>query len=349
VRVPTLNDLFSPASVNFGFVTDPCDAGAINTNPNFAKNCAALGVPTTIAAGSPCADAAHPVGSPFINCAARNATIQFLSAGNPNLTAETGKSLTLGGVLTPRFVPGFSLSVDYFRINVTNLISVLGAQTILNSCFGSPSVPNNFCTLINPRTPFGLFGTPALLSAGVNFAKQTSKGIDFDLSYRHRVGPGRFDLRGFATYTLNRTNFTDPQNPNLGTRQLSTLGDPVFAGTAIAGYTLGHFDLRYTLRYIGSTLAGFTYEDTHSFPPACNPDGTCPPFNSDIADRINTGAVWYHDVRFGYTVNKFNFYVGVDNIFDKLPPVGLTGVGAGSGIYSDLGRFIYAGAVVDIK
>jgi outer membrane receptor protein involved in Fe transport len=59
--------------------------------------------------------------------------------------------------------------------------------------------------------------------------------------------------------------------------------------------------------------------------------------------------VWYHDVRLGYTVNKFNFYVGVDNIFDKLPPVGLTGVGAGSGIYSDLGRFIYAGAVVDIK
>ena len=60
-------------------------------------------------------------------------TIQFLSAGNPNLKAETGKSLTLGGVLTPRFIPGFSFSVDYFKIKVTNLISVLGAQTILNS------------------------------------------------------------------------------------------------------------------------------------------------------------------------------------------------------------------------
>lgn len=198
VRVPTLNDLYSPASVNFGFVTDPCDVTAINTNPNFAANCAALGVPTTIQAGSPCADAAHPVGSPFINCVARKQTIQYLSAGNPNLTPETGKSLTLGGVFTPHFLPGFSFSADYFRINVTNLISVLGAQTILNSCFGSP-LPNNFCALINPRNQFGLFASPALLSAGVNFAKEISRGIDFDLSYRKRFANGNLlncvDLR----------------------------------------------------------------------------------------------------------------------------------------------------------
>jgi hypothetical protein len=315
-----------------------------------------LGVPATITDDSPCKDAAHPTNSPFVNCVANKQTIQFLSAGNPKLTAETGKSLTLGGVFTPRFLPGFSFSSDYFRINVTNLISVLGAQTILNSCFGTP-LPNNFCGLINPRNQFGLFASPALLSAGVNFAKEISRGIDFDLGYRKRFANGNLlTLRGIATYTLERTDYTDPQNPNLGNRILSELGDPVFSGTGIIGYTFGKFDVRYTARFIGSQTI-FAYEDTHSFAPACFPqtqtDGSvlqiCPPFNSDVADRINTGSFWYHDIRVGYTINKFNFYVGVDNIFNKLPPLGLTGAGAGSGIYDNTGRFMYAGAVIDFK
>ena len=349
VRVPTLSDLFTPPTVNFNFVTDPCDqlaAGGINAGSNRTGNCAALGVPTTILAGSPCADATHPVGSPFTNCIANSQTIEITSAGNPNLTAETGKSLTLGAVITPRFLPNFNLSVDYFRINVTNLISVLGAQQILNLCVDQPSVNNQFCPLINPRDQFGLFAQPsALLSAGVNFARQISRGIDFDLSYTHRFANGhRLNLRGFATYTLERTNFTDPTNPNFGNRILSELGDPVFSGTAIAGYTIGGLDLRYTLRYIGS-MTDFNFEDTHSF------EGR-PPQNADVADQghINTGAVWYHDIRVGYTLKKkYEFYAGVDNIFNRLPPLGLTGSGAGSAIYTNYGRFMYAGVVLDLK
>jgi outer membrane receptor protein involved in Fe transport len=347
VRAPSLSDLFSPPSQNFNFLKDPCDALNIGTNPQFATNCAALGVPTTVTADSPCASAAHPVGSPFVNCVARNQTIQFLSSGNNQLTPEVGKSLTVGGVLTPRWVPGFSFSVDYYRINITNVISSLSAQTILNSCFGTP-LPNNFCGLIFPRDANGLFAVPALISAGVNFAKVRARGIDFDLSYRHRVGPGRLDLRGIATYVLERTNFIDPQNPNLANRVLSELGEPKFSGTLITGYTLGHFDLRYTLRYIGS-MTVFAFEDTHSFPGACLPSGACPPFNSDIADRTDTGATWYHDVRLGYTINKYNFYVGVDNVFNRLPPLGLTGSGQGSGIFTNTGRFVYAGATLDLQ
>src|SRR6185437_3322794 len=323
---------------------DPCDQQFINQNPNRAANCAALGVPTTVLPGSPClqTEPTNPVGGPFHNCIARAQTIEFLSAGNPNLTAETGKSLTVGGVFTPRFIPGFSLSVDYFRINVTNLISVLGAQQILNLCVDQPSINNNFCPLIFPRDQFGLLQSPGLLSAGVNFAKEISRGIDFDLSYRHRFANGlRVSLRGIATRTLERTDFTDPTNPNLGNRILSELGDPAFSGTMIAGVGMGKFDLKYTLRFIGS-MSDFPYEDTHPFAPACVGAGECPPFNSDVASNVNTGAVWYHDVRLDYTINKYNFYVGVDNVFNKMPPLGLTGAGAGSGIYDNFGRFVYA-------
>jgi hypothetical protein len=41
--------------------------------------------------------------------------------------------------------------------------------------------------------------------------------------------------------------------------------------------------------------------------------------------------------------------VGVDNVFNRLPPGGLTGAGAGSGIFSNTGRFFYAGAIIDLK
>ncbi|HEX5258875.1 MAG TPA: TonB-dependent receptor [Sphingomicrobium sp.] len=357
VRVPTLNDLFSPPSVNFGFVRDPCDQQFIGQNPNRAANCAAAGVPTTVLPGSPCEGPNSPVGSPFHNCVAATQTIQFTSAGNPNLTPETAHSLTAGGVFTPRFLPGFSFSADYFRINVTNLIAVLGAQTILNSCFDAPSLNNNFCPLIHPRSPFGLFATPALLSAGVNFARVITRGIDFDLSYRHTFANGnRIDIRGIATDTLTRTNFIDPTDPNLGIRQLSTLGTPHFSGTLITNYGIGKFNLRWTTRYIGSTIdtvPGFAFEDTHQQPDACTTTGgvkSCPPFNSDIADHPNTGAVWYHDVRVDYTIHKYNFYVGIDNLFNRLPPLGIEGVETGgAGAFSNFGRYFYAGAVIDLK
>jgi outer membrane receptor protein involved in Fe transport len=355
VRVPTLSDLFTPPTVNFAFLSDPCDQFNINDNPNFAANCAAAGVPTTVTStSSPCfnstvAGSTGPVGSPFHNCIANTQTTLITSAGNPDLKEEVGNSFTLGTVITPRFIPGFSFSADYFNIRVTNLIAVLGGNTILNQCFGASSLNNQFCSLLSPRDSFGLFQSPALISAGVNFAKQTSRGIDFDLSYRKRFANGhRLDLRGIATYTLTRTNFTDPVDPNHGDRILGELGDPVFSGTMIAGYGIGPFDLRYTLRYIGS-MTDWAYEDTHAFGPGCT-DGGCPPFNSDVADHINTGSVWYHDVRLNFTVkDRYQMYLGVDNIFDRLPPLGLTGAGAGSGIYSNVGRFFYAGFIVDLK
>ncbi len=346
VRVPTLLDLYAPGSQSFAFLTDPCSQRNINTGgTNRAANCAALGVPTTIQAGSPCIGInGLKIGDPFINCVAEGSprsSIGFIQAGNPNLKAEVGKSLTVGGVLTPRFLPGFSLSVDYFNIKVTSLIAVLTAQTILNQCVDQPTINNQFCQLLTPRTPFGLFQSPALVAAGVNFAKQTSRGIDFDLTYRHDLGnSNRLSLRGIATYTLERNNYLDPVNPTLFTRQLSTLGDPVFSGALITALTHGPFTLQYTLRYIG-TMTIATYETTHAS------QGN-PPQNPDLTSPARYPQVFYHDFRFETKVNnRFRWYFGVDNAFDKQPPFGLTGTGAGGAIYTNIGRYFYSGVTVD--
>ena len=71
-----------------------------------------------------------------------------------------------------------------------------------------------------------------------------------------------------------------------------------------------------------------------------------PPQNADYASLKKYPDVFYHDARMGYDVTeKFNIYVGVDNIGNRAPPFGLTGVGAGSGIYDVRGRYGYIGAV----
>ena len=69
-----------------------------------------------------------------------------------------------------------------------------------------------------------------------------------------------------------------------------------------------------------------------------------PPQDLDYAYRRNYPAVMYHDVRASYDItDDFNAYLGVDNVKNKMPPLGLSGTGGGSGMYDTRGRFFYAG------
>ena len=333
VRVPTLSDLFSSPSVNFGFVGDPCDVLNINNGTaNRQTNCLAVLGPALIN---------QPGG--FVNQPARSQTTEFLSAGNPNLTAETGRSLTIGTVITPRFLPGFSASIDYYRIRVMNLISVLGAQTILNECFDLPQ-PNQFCSLINPRNPDGTFASPALTSAGVNFAKQQADGIDFEVAYRRTfANRHRLNIHFLATDVLKRNNFTDPTNPNFMFRQLSNLGDAKWNANLNVGYGFGPVDFTYTMNYIGKqTVTDFA--NTHSV------QGR-PPQNPDATSIRWYPEVMYHNARVDFHVpqagRKLDFYVGVDNMFDTRPPLGLLGTGGGEP-YDPVGRFVFGGVSIDL-
>jgi outer membrane receptor protein involved in Fe transport len=282
-------------------------------------------------------DATHAVGDPWYNCAAEDRNVSITSAGNPDLEEETGKSLTIGVVLQPSFLPGFSLTADYYDIEVTNLIAVLGGQTILNQCVDLPDINNQYCGLIAPRDQYGLFADPALTSAGVNFAKYTARGIDFDMAYVHTFDNG-FEgrLRGLATYTLERRNYTSPVNPDRYDRVLSNLGDPVFSGSITAGLDTGPIDLQYSLRYIGQQTI-FAYSATHQVQDR-------PPENPDVAAEVWYPETFYHAARVGFEVDEdYEFYLGVDNIFDTKPPFGATGTGAGSAIFDNIGRYFYAG------
>lgn len=335
VRAPNLIDLYTPLGQNFapGF-TDPCSADNIGAGTQSrAQNCAAAG---------------RPANYNF----AYSQALQLQTGGNPNLKAETSDSWTYGVVLEPRFARGLALSVDYYKVRVNKVITAPTPQQIVNSCYDSPTTDNQFCGLFqragagggpNGEEPFQII-EGSLKQISVNYAKFQVRGLDVDLSYNRRFGDVDFTSHFIWTHSLQQDQFIDPTQPGFADRQLSELGQPKDAFNVNLGLGVGRFQFSTQLRYLSPMTVSGNFEDAHSV------QGR-PPQNADFSDTVWFPSVFYIDTRFGVDVTKrINFYFGIDNLTDRKPPLGLTGIGvaannigAGSAIYEPIGRRFFAG------
>lgn len=334
VRAPNLSELYSPQSQNFapGF-NDPCAARQIGQGSQFrAGNCAAAGIPTSY---------------DYIY----QQSLQIVSGGNPDLFAEKSDSYTYGVVIQPRMVPGLSLSVDYYNIKVNNVITSVDAQTIVNQCYDSPSLSNPFCGSFT-RVGGGATGPGgeeafrivegSLLASPLNYASLKTRGLNTELAYSQRVGAD-VSLSGKVNWNhqFENTSFTDPTDPTFGDTIIDEVGSPRDQFNINLDGKFGAFFLNYQIRYLSkqlvtTTAVGF-YEDVNSF------QGR-PPQNADFQDIPYYPDVMYNDIRFGVEFGPAStFYLGVDNLTDRLPPLGSTGIGGGSGIFENVGRRFYAG------
>jgi outer membrane receptor protein involved in Fe transport len=327
VRAPNQVELFTPFGQNFALVNDPCDAAFVGAGSATRQaNCIAAGVPagTRIQYQS---------------------SLPFKNGGFTGLEAETSRSLTLGGVLTPRIIPGFSFSADYYKIKVKKAIQQLSAQFVLDQCYDSPTLNNVYCSFFQRAAPgdVGHDGLPngiidnSLRVSPFNFAALRARGFDIEAAYRRSLGSfGRVETRLTYTHVLELTQFTDPVDPTFGDRLLSELGNPKDAFNWNTSLQHGRFTFGYQMRYL-SRMVTNRYEDFFEF------QGR-PPQDADYAERAFYPSRFYHDLRFNADVGKkYNFYMGVDNLTNEQPPFGTTGLTAGSGIYDPIGRFMYAG------
>lgn len=341
VRAPNVSETGFPLVPNFANnFQDPCRPNRIAANSARTANCQA------------------DLGNLLSNLTDTNYSLGVVSGSNPNLQAEKSDSFTLGFVAQPAFIPGLSISTDYYHITVNGIIASVSAQQIVDNCYDQANLNNIFCSSFSRwRGPgSGTFGEVpgaiqfnTLIQAPLNYAKRIREGIDTQITYRTNLSPD-WKLYTNVIYTHNFTvsNFQDPTNPKLENRLLEEVGDPKDEFRWDVDLTYKQFTLGYRMRFIGSMFNG-AYEDYNVLPSACTSSTNCPPFNADAVDIVKFPSVFYHDVRFEWNLGDagpardFQLYAGVNNLMNKLPPLGSTATGTGSAIYDYRGRAYYAG------
>lgn len=302
VRAPNISELFRPATINFPSVGlgDPCsnnfndpdgNVQGAQDNASARALCVAQGIP----------DAA--IDSYLFT----NTQFQGLSGGNPTLQEETADTVTVGVVWRgdgDGFFGNFSGSIDYYEIEIEDVIAAISAQTFVERCFDPQFNPNfensnQFCQLFGRDAGTGTIVDA--LEVDNNLALRRVRGVDFQLDYASDLGPGEFRGRLVASNLLNweeAITSADPFEEFAGTAADDFDVLPEWKSTLSLGYGIGGFDGDIRWRYIGETN-----------------DKSFPDFKLD--------AVNYLDLTVGYSfegmADGLRFRAGVTNLTDESP------------------------------
>lgn len=298
-RAPAITELFLPQSNFFAFVPDLCFGTAPTQGPNpeaRQRNCQAF-------------LAAFP-NIPRPQTAAQ-ASVPAITGGNPNLENEKADSWTVGGIIRPRFIPNFSLTVDYINISISDPIASLSAAQINSACFDNdifdaadPANGNAFCSLIRRDATGEVISdaaNPGVVTTFTNGNAIDFEGIQGEMLYQtglSRFGlGGRLQMRGNLLVTLYRQIDITGVAP---ARSDGELGDPQFSGQFTLRYTEDNWNVGSTINYTGEQLfSRFSRDpDTRQF--------------DQLEDFVTV------DFNLGFrTDDEFRFNFVVRNLFDR--------------------------------
>ena len=311
LRAPNISELYGEASQTFFSVSDPCRTDELEDLANADQriaNCAALGVPADF------------------NSDYDSATLEGVNGGNIDLQAEQSISKTLGLVYTPAWFEGFTATVDYWEIELTDAITNIDGQTILDRCVDSETGINNpYCGLIDRDSETGEI--TQIRSYALNIAGQEAKGVDFELGYDFDALEGAFRTSLIATYLKDRKEFPFQDNPELFYQNAGTAGESDWQGVFTVNYSRGDWEASWKTRYIERASLYDNQELAR---------------NPNPSNRMELASYAVTDVTAGYNFkNGVSLTVGIDNLFNRALPTGTTGTGEIDGAYDNIGRFGY--------
>lgn len=282
-RIPSVPELFGGVAEGNLTTTDPCSRYSTSGDATLIANCQASGVPAGYV----------QLGN----------TVLTTVGGNQNLQPEESENLTLGAVFQPEFVPGLSVTVDYFDIQIKDAIRNIPGSTKLAVCYASPNLSHPFCGPEHFTRSTRTGEVNFLSSQPTNAGKETMKGVDFGVRYAFDVAHLRADLDWNTTYLAKYEVI-----PFVG-------ADPIIFDGYIGGGNGGYPHWRSNASL---TVSDVNWNATWSVQWI----GKAKDFNAspgDIGDE--TPNVFYHNVQFAYRVSeKANIAVGVDNLFDRDAP-----------------------------
>jgi iron complex outermembrane recepter protein len=340
IRAPSIGELFAPAALGVStlgnnFATgggDPCDVrGVYRRGPNGAQVAALC-----VAQGIPAAD----VGTWQVD----GTGVPTLVSGNLDLKEETGDSITVGAVFTPRFssplASGLSASVDYYKIEIEDAMGIIPGNVVVRACFNTGgenptySADNFYCDLIER----GFISLQQVRTPTVNLARIRVSGIDTQLDWPVELAAlGASGVPGSLIFNLN-VSYLDkyeisslPGTPlldfsdTIGNDALGGLSHPTWKGTGTLTYANNAFQVGVRARYIGGM------DNSQNVNTALTLEGVSSITYYDLFARADIGERW--SVR-----------AGVTNVADEEPPEWI-GLGqTDRATYDVVGRSFYLGA-----
>ena len=302
VRAPNITELGEPRTFGTGDLEDdPCAGANPVGNAALTALCIATGVP---------ANRIGTVNGPIAG------QINNYVGGNINLQPEKSDTWSVGAVFQPSALPNFTASIDYYNIKVKNAITQFSEQVIVDACYEGDQDPAGFfCQLVNRNPINGSLngGTETGVDASViNAASLKRTGIDFTAAYRFDIGT---DWKLQLGVNVNRALKSVDQPADIfpaydcvglvGKTCLRPLPKWTFNQSTMI--SKGPVSLLLRWRYIGKLT-----KDSIVLDGADPADFVVPVIKARSYFDL-TGTV---DVAEG-----FSFRAGINNLFDKKPPI----------------------------
>lgn len=343
VRAPNVIELFTAQGFNlFDLDADPCDR---KVAASYAGDAACIGTNPWQVTGTQ-ADSlgiSSPAGQ-----------YNFTQGGNTALTPESSDTLTFGVVFTPEFLPGFNLTLDYFDIQIDNLISSIGAQNSLDACYSSGVAAA--CANIQRNSNGQLWiGTGNVVDLNTNIGGLSTAGLDVAANYKMDLADFGWDKAGTLGFTMVGTwlssletdtglgfgnskydcagfyaNQCGVPNPEWRHRMRVDWGTPI-EGLNLAG----------TWRYYGSAEVAVLGDDgSLGNAPAARIDREL-----DAMNYFDLAATWQ-------ARDNVNVRMGVNNVFDVDPPLSYSVGTTGNNntypqLYNAMGRYVFFGVTAN--
>ncbi len=287
--------------------------------------------------------------------------ISFRS-GTDLLGPEDSESINLGAVFEPRFIPGLTLTADYWRVKQTGLVGTFDddnaiALDLLLRLNGSSNP--NVIRATPTQEQIDLFTGTSLAPAGeiirvlddyLNLDSRVSKGWDFGLAYSvPDFGMGKFRLRFNAARLNSFVQSAGPDGQTLldgiadgalppevvvgGLGQLLEIdGRPKWRFSGSVNWGSGPVDLSLFAGYVGEVWNTSVSRDV----PIVSDDPNANFYRVNDMLTINTAI--------GYTFDNdgpldgTRIRLGVNSLFDKDPPLADETYGFLSALHSPRGR-----------
>ena len=226
--------------------------------------------------------------------------------GNENLTPEEADTLTMGVVYEPAFLDGFSVTLDYFKTDITNAITAVDAQYVVDQCLDSDGNKINQGSALCQSADIQVdqSGRVSFNNQLQNIGAENIAG--YDLNFTYNFGAAGLDWKASLDTSILDKYEVEVAGVTTDYAGLITSGIGSYAelkSNLTINVTGNDWSGQYKARYIsGMDSSSCLTDPTSCFAP-------------------EVGSVVYHDVSGSYNATEtVTLTGGINNLFDKEPP-----------------------------